>query len=142
MKKSHQITKSHIITRLDKHHIQEFYFLPSRNEYVIIASKSGLPTKRIGPAIIQVDQRGICRTICRHPINGPQIWAILLGYMEAGVWALSDRHVAPLLPAHLLRISKRFFDINDQRRSRMLKNTQAELKNRRKVRQRRNVKSR
>lgn len=137
MKKAHKIVSPQFSIRFNKHHTQDFYFLSSRNEHATVASESGLPIKRVGPAIIQVDRRGICRTICKHPINGAQIWSILLGYMEAGVWALSDRHVAPLLPTHLLKISKRFYDIDNQSRSRMMKKTKEELKNRRKVSQKR-----
>jgi hypothetical protein len=130
MKKAHEIKVPQISLRFNKHHVQEFYFLADKNEFLMTPGNNGVLTKRVGPSIIQINQLGVERKIIKHSINSKAVWSLLANYIKAGLWALNDRHVAPLLPADLLSMSLRFFDIDNKRRSRMMNKTSQEVKRR------------
>ncbi len=123
-----RITNPHLVLVLNKHHTREFYVLAEK-EFLLTPGKTrGSDTKRVGPAIIQIDQIGVRREIVKHPINGREVWVMLSNYSKAGLWALNNRFIAPLLPKDLLAASNRFRKMSVQQQTRMAKKTSKELR--------------
>lgn len=123
-----------LVIVFNKHHKREFYVLATKEIFVTHGMTRGSEIRRVGPAIIQIDQIGVRREIVKHSINGKSFWKMLEEFVKVGAWALNNRIVAPLLPNDFLAISNRFRGMGSEQRIRMKKSTNATLRKHKVVR--------
>lgn len=102
----------------NKHHRTDFYVLLDKNESWI-CTKTG--KKFLGPAIVEVEQKGIRQKVTKHSLKSKKMWEEIGSFARAGIWALNTRNVAPFLPKDLLVLSKRYCNMSDSQRSQLKK---------------------
>ena len=113
---------SQLSFRIDKHHVRDFYVLvDSKDSLTVEGDKRGSKIKHVGPAIIEIDQRGTKRKITKHSLKGKKFWDIVGAYTRIGIWATNTRLVAPFLPNDLLAFSNRYKNMDNSQRARLRK---------------------
>ena len=126
--------KPQLSFRLDKHHVRDFHVLADSKDILFIkAGGAGKKIKHVGPAVIEIEQRGIKQKITKHSLKSKKFWDAIGAYTRIGIWATNTRLVAPFLPNEFLPTSKRFRGMNENQRARLKKiaNKAARGRNRR-----------
>jgi hypothetical protein len=108
--------KPQLSFRFDKHHVRDFYVLVGEKDSLTIEGK-----KHVGPAIVEIDQRGIKRKITKHSFKSKKLWDIIGTYTRIGIWATNTRLVAPFMPDDILAFSKRYKGMDNSQRTRLRK---------------------
>ncbi len=116
-KKQIRIKKPTVELMFNKHHLWQIFALEKGEFIEVQGVNPDAVIKRVGPAIVEVRQIGMKRTITSHPINGKELWESLSSYLSAGVWALNSKAVAAHLPSDLIEKSRfKGIDLKNRRR--------------------------
>lgn len=98
----------------DKHHTTSVFVLVSEDE----TFQHG-DTEHNGPAPIVVVKLGVEEKVNRYTLRDVRPWRWLGTLAKAGVWALSNKQTAPLLPDDLVKVSPRFQGTTEEQRQGM-----------------------
>lgn len=69
--------------------------------------------------MVVVERRNETTRTKRYDLSDPKLWQRIGPLMQVGFFALNSRVLAPHLPDDLLRHSKRFGDLSQERRKRL-----------------------
>lgn len=112
-----QMTVPSVSVQYNKHHTVNLYVLPNMTAWFQVSARR----VKHGPAVVIEKIIGGKRTVKTHKINDPAMWKRIGDLMQVGLWALSNKQVAPLLPPQFVERSVRFNGTTKSQRSHMAK---------------------
>lgn len=108
--------------RFNKHHVKDFYVLvDSKDSMTLCENDRAKKNKYVGPAILEIEQKGTKRKITRYSLKSKKIWGLINSYAKIGIWALNTRLVSPFLPNEFLSASNRYRGMDEKQRARLKK---------------------